>query len=78
VKLSSCKSFSFQCGTEIFMKKGDAYEKMPFAIAPDNCCNILSNKKYKEAMANQNVPKECPIKVVSILYIILYTIYLNH
>lgn len=67
MKLSSCKSFFFQCGTEFFKKEGDAYNKLPFAIAPDNCCNILSNNKYKEAMETQNVPKECPIKVVSII-----------
>jgi hypothetical protein len=83
MKLSSCKSFFFQCGADFFKKEGDVYNKLSFAIAPDSCCNILSNEKYKKAMENQSVPKECPIKAVSMIIfkpvtgVKCYFIYIN-
>jgi hypothetical protein len=66
-KIAFFKFFFFQCGTEFFKKEGDEYKKLPFSIAPENCCEILSNDRYKQAMANQTLPKECPIKAVSII-----------
>ncbi|XP_023713405.1 uncharacterized protein LOC111867630 [Cryptotermes secundus] len=54
-----------QCGTEFFKKEGDEYNKLPFAMDPSDCCNILTTEKYKEAMEKQNVPKDCPIKAGS-------------
>jgi hypothetical protein len=57
----------FQCGIDFFKKEGGVYKKMSFAVAPDSCCQIINNEKFKQAMEKQNVPKECPIKVVSIV-----------
>jgi hypothetical protein len=62
----SCECLSFfQCGIDFFKKEGDVYKKMEFAMAPDSCCNIINNDKFKKVMEKQNVPKECPFKVVS-------------
>jgi hypothetical protein len=57
--------FFLQCGVDIFKKEGDVYKKMEFAIAPHSCCNTINNENFKKAMEKQNVPKECPMKVVS-------------
>jgi hypothetical protein len=53
---------------EIFMKEGGEYKKMPVDIPDDTCCNmLLENEMYKKTMENQNVPKSCPVKEVSII-----------
>jgi hypothetical protein len=53
---------------EFFKKEGNEYKKMPFDLEPDNCCTmVIDTDMYKKFMENQNVPKSCPVKEVSIV-----------
>jgi len=40
---------------------------MPIDFPPGDCCQVVFNDMYREAAGNQNVPKSCPIKPVSII-----------
>jgi hypothetical protein len=53
---------------EFFKKEGGEYKKMPVDIPADTCCKmVFENEAYKKSMENQNVPKSCPVKEVSII-----------
>jgi transcriptional regulator of met regulon len=52
---------------EYFKKEGEEYKNMTADVTPVKCCKIYDDENYKKSVENQNVPKSCPIKVVSII-----------
>jgi hypothetical protein len=53
---------------EFFFKKegeGEEYKNMTADIRSVNCCILFES--YNRTLENQNVPKSCPVKEVSII-----------